>query len=344
VPVVYVNQTGATDEILFDGASFVTDAQGNIVGRLAVFRPAFGVVNWEGERVHWVLPDEAGREDEAPEDIEVLSRALVVGIREYFARTGFKKAILGLSGGIDSAVVATLAARALGAENVTGVAMPSQYSSPHSLEDAERLARNLGIRFEVRPIKFAFAHLAREWGEGRGGLAPIAQENLQSRLRGMMLMTYSNHDGSLLLTTGNKSELAMGYCTLYGDMSGALAPIGDLFKTRVISLARYLNSKWGNPIPERTLTKPPSAELKPDQRDDDTLPPYEKLDPLLKAYLEDLESRTKLRQQGAWVEPVLKLVEQSEFKRRQAPPVLKVSAKAFGIGRRVPVAKFDWQS
>lgn len=363
VPLVYVNQVGATDEILFDGGSFALDPQGKLLGRMPLFQPAFGLLDFriEGDGVFsgaWEAPGVEGREDSAPEEVEVLARGLVTGIREYFVRTGFKKALLGLSGGIDSAVVAALAARALGAQNVLGVAMPSQYSSSHSLEDAEQLARNLGLQFEVRPIKFMFSTMNREVGERRGQLAPVAQENLQSRLRGMILMTLSNHDGSLVLTTGNKSELAMGYCTQYGDMCGALAPLGDLYKVRVYELARYINQAWGNPIPERCLTKAPSAELRPNQTDQDTLPPYEVLDEMLEEYLEKNTSVKELEQRfgnlkGSSSKPksstggsstidfrqLLRRIEMNEYKRRQAAPVLKVSPKAFGIGRRIPVAK-----
>ena len=269
-----------------------------------------------------------------------------MGVREYFHRTGNKKALIGLSGGIDSALVAALTVHALGAQNVRGIAMPGPYSSSHSLSDAEALATNLGIAFEVRPIKFSYASLSRELGEGRtGGLASLALENLQSRLRGLVLMTLANHDGALVVTTGNKSELAMGYCTLYGDMAGALAPIGDLFKTRVYELSRYVNKALGHPIPESSLTKPPSAELKPNQKDEDTLPPYENLDPLLEDYIEKLMSADDLvrkhgsRGQKGWVEGVLAQVEKMEFKRLQSALVLKTSPKAFGIGRRFPVAK-----
>jgi NAD+ synthetase len=304
-------------------------------------------VAW-GKGVRFASPDPVEREDQAPDPMEGLARGLVAGIREYFGRTHFKTAVIGLSGGIDSAVVAVLAARALGPERVLGVAMPSQFSSGHSLEDAEALARGLGMPFEVRPIKFLYATALRELSERRGQLLPIAQENLQSRLRGIILMTLSNHYQALVVTTGNKSELATGYCTLYGDMVGALAPIGDLLKTRVYELARYLQAEWGAPIPERTLTKAPSAELRPDQTDQDTLPPYDVLDALLEDYLEksvpvaELESRYGSNAEAKkpdWVRSILRLVEINEFKRRQGAPVLKVSHKAFGIGRRIPIAK-----
>jgi NAD+ synthase (glutamine-hydrolysing) len=341
IPLIFVNQVGATDEILFDGGSFAMDSQGKILGRLPFFKKSFGIIENGFES-----PPPLEREDQPPAEIEILNRGLVVGIQEYFNKTGFKNAILGLSGGIDSAVVAALAVRALGASNVLGVAMPSQYSSSHSLEDAEILAKNLGCRFEVRPIKFLFSTSSRELSEGRGQLASLATENLQARLRGVILMTLSNHDSSLVLTTGNKSELAMGYCTLYGDMVGALGPLGDLFKTRVYELARHINRQWKSPIPERSISKAPSAELKPNQTDQDTLPPYETLDELLYDYIEKGESiavlEERYRNQLASVADILRRFDRNEYKRRQAAPVLKTSARAFGIGRRVPIAK-NWQ-
>jgi NAD+ synthase (glutamine-hydrolysing) len=362
-PLIYVNQVGATDEVLFDGASFAVDSSGKVTGRLPIFSTSFGVVEVSGDTkgktssfsVTWKSPDKAEREDVAPKDIEILHRALVTGVREYFKRTGFKTAILGLSGGIDSAVVAVLAAEALGPKNVLCVAMPSQYSSFHSLADAELLATQLGTLFETRPIKFLYSQANREISERRGTLAEIAQENLQSRLRGLILMTLSNHYNALVLTTGNKSEIATGYCTLYGDMCGAIAPIGDLFKTSVYELARHMNEssqlKTGKTvIPESSITKPPSAELKPNQTDQDTLPPYEVLDALLEDYVEkgvpvaDLEkkyeSRFKSPVSKNWVRDILRRLEVNEYKRRQAAPVLKISPKAFGIGRRIPIAKF----
>lgn len=344
-PVIYLNQVGATDEILFDGGSFVLDSQGNRAGNLSSFKKDFGTVLIQDGKVQW-----DGQKSAQEDGLEVLSNGLVTGIQEYFKRTKFSKAIIGLSGGIDSAVVATLAVKALGSKNVHGVGMPSQYSSSHSLEDAEVLAKNLGITFEVRPIKFLFSTALRELSEGRGQLTPIAVENLQSRLRGLILMTLSNHYSSLVLTTGNKSEIAMGYCTMYGDMVGALAPIGDLFKTRVYQLAHYLNQAWGNPIPNRSLTKAPSAELKPNQTDQDTLPPYDVLDAVLELYLEkglpidqiDAQFSDHSIKNFSSVRDILKKLELNEYKRRQAAPVLKVSSKAFGIGRRVPIAK-QWE-
>jgi NAD+ synthetase len=349
-PLVYVNQVGANDEVLFDGGSFASDATGKIIGRLPLFKTSLGWVDIDIEsgKGQWVSPAPSEREDQPPAEIEILSRGLVMGIRDYFDRTGFKTALLGLSGGIDSAVVAALVARAIGPKNVLGVAMPSQYSSTHSLEDAEQLAKKLGISFEVRPIKFLYSQFARELGESRGGLAPVALENLQARLRGVMLMTLSNHYSALVLTTGNKSELATGYCTLYGDMCGALAPIGDVFKTQVYELARHLNVVWGAPIPERSITKPPSAELRPEQTDQDTLPPYPELDAMLADYLERGMSFKDLKAAHAHMKPevlrqVLRMIDINEYKRRQAPPALKISPKAFGVGRRIPIAK-NWST
>lgn len=341
-PLVYVNQVAATDEILFDGGSFAVDAQGKLIGRLPYFSTAFGVVEIDGKEGKFVYPSPAEREDTAPADIEILSRALVRGIGDYFRATGFKTAILGLSGGIDSAVVATLAAKALGSANILGVAMPSQHSSGHSLEDAEALARNLGIRYEVRPIKFLCSTFARELSEGRGELAPLALENLQARMRANVLLTLSNHLSALVLTTGNKSEMATGYCTMYGDMAGAIAPIGDVLKTRVYELARYLNQAWGNRIPERSISKAPSAELRPGQMDQDNLPPYPELDAFLGDYIEKSFPLAEIKKKyGAypWLPEILRKIELSEFKRKQAAPVLITSSKAFGIGRRIPIAR-----
>ncbi|MGK5084654.1 NAD+ synthase [Bdellovibrionota bacterium FG-1] len=344
-PLIYVNQVGATDEILFDGGSFALDRQGQLTGRLRVFEQAFALIDHDFATgiPCFQASAQGDREDQAPSEIETLTRGLIVGIREYFARTGFRSAVIGLSGGIDSAVVAALGALAIGAKNMLGVAMPSQHSSGHSLEDAQLLAGQLGMAFEVRPIKFLFATSSRELAEGRGQLNPIALENLQARLRGVVLMTLSNHYNALVLTTGNKSELATGYGTLYGDMCGALGPIGDVFKTRVYDLARHLNATRGNSIPERSITKAPSAELKPNQTDQDTLPPYDQLDALLHDYLEKSVSVSELELKYSsgtgWVRDILRRVELNEFKRRQAAPIFKISSKAFGIGRRIPIAK-----
>ncbi|MEK6706584.1 MAG: NAD+ synthase [Bdellovibrionota bacterium] len=349
-PLVYVNQVGATDEILFDGGSFALDCMGQVKGQLPIFSTGFAVldvdVNGDGGIIWKTISPTPSDKREKITEIGALSKGLVVGVMEYFARTKFSKAIIGLSGGIDSSVVAVLAQQALGASNVLGVAMPSQYSSPDSLRDAEKLAKNLGIRFGVKPIKFLFSQASREIAEGHGGLSEISLENLQSRLRGIILMTLANNYSALVLTTGNKSELATGYCTLYGDMVGALAPIGDVLKTRVYELARFLNSEFDSPIPENCLVRPPTAELKPGQTDQDTLPPYDKLDELLYEYVEHGASVAALEERfvcagesESWVRAVLRRLEMNEYKRRQAAPVLKISSKAFGIGRRIPIAK-----
>ena len=325
-PLVYVNLTGATDEVMFDGRSFVLDQSGAKRAALPPFEDSILTVDLDQLKSLSVAP--------APSEMEVLALGLVDGIKSYFKRTGFSQALIGLSGGIDSALVAVLAVRALGAKNVHGIAMPSQYSSDHSLEDAQILARNLGMTLETQSIESAFGALGSQIAKLRfGKLADLASENLQSRLRGLILMTVSNHENRLVLTTGNKSEIAMGYCTLYGDMVGALAPIGDLYKTEVYALSTWINEHWGHPIPERSITKAPSAELRPNQTDQDSLPPYEVLDPILRSYLEEGQPVSKE------TASLIRTLERNEYKRRQAAPALKTSAKAFGIGRRIPVAK-----
>lgn len=349
LPLIYVNQVGATDEILFDGASFAFDGKARLQGRLPLFQSSFGVLEWERGDLKWISPTVSGREDVAPDEMEAFAQGLVLGIREYFRRTGFGSALIGLSGGIDSAVVGALVTQALGPKNVRGVAMPSQHSSGHSLEDAEALAQKLGIAFEVRPIKFMYSVVGRELRESRGELAPLAEENLQARLRGVILMTLANHYRALIVTTGNKSELATGYCTLYGDMCGALAPVGDVLKTRVYELAHWINAHWGGVIPERSITKAPSAELRPDQKDQDTLPEYSVLDAFLEDYIEKRVGMSELRKRheaplggSKKLNELVRMIEGNEYKRRQAAPVLKVSPKAFGIGRRVPIAKYHF--
>ena len=345
--IVYVNQTGASDEVLFDGGSFVLDNKGKKIGQMPFFKKSLGLVDLTNHQFE-IAESKTTEYQTLPKEIDsndwdILARGLITGIREYFTRTGFTKAILGLSGGLDSAVVATLACQALGPKNVLGVAMPSQYSSQHSLADAERLAYNLRMRFEVHPIKFLFATASRELAEGRGTLEPIALENLQSRLRGLTLMTLANHESSLALSCGNKSEIAMGYCTLYGDTIGALSAIGDVYKTQVYTLANYLNQALGNVIPQSTLTKSPSAELKPGQVDQDSLPPYDLLDPILREYIEECQPvETIVATHIAKVPRVrefLAKIERNEFKRRQSPFILKVSPRAFGTGRRIPIAQ-----
>ncbi len=351
VPVAYVNLVGGNDELVFDGGTIVLDGRGKVAARGALFAEDFLVVDLpKGPAPRGVVPVAGGAPEDLPDDaegnaLESLRRALVLGIRDYAGKCGFATAILGLSGGIDSALVASLAVDALGGANVTGFGLPSPYSSPGSVEDARTLAANLGIRFELLPIDRSFA-AAKE------ALAPlfsgrpedVTEENIQSRLRGLLLMAVSNKLGPLLLTTGNKSELAVGYCTLYGDMSGGLAPISDLPKTRVYELARYLNARAGRPlIPEESLEKPPSAELRPDQTDQDSLPPYDVLDAILEALVErNLSAATTARRVRAPLALVRKIagqLDRAEYKRAQAAPGLKVSMKAFGTGRRIPIVQ-----
>ncbi len=332
--VAMVNQVGGNDSLVFDGSSLVIRPDGEVVARAASF--AEDLVFFDTQ------DGEAVSIDPVVDEVVATWQALVLGTRDYVRKCGFKKVLVGLSGGIDSALVAAIAVEALGAENVLGVGMPSEYSSLGSIEDARRLAKNLGVRFELLPIHDVFAQyqsVLKPLFEGTP--FGLAEENLQSRIRGVLLMALSNKFGALVLTTGNKSEMSVGYCTLYGDMVGALAVIGDVMKTRVYELSRYINLRR-EVIPWETLEKPPSAELRPEQRDTDSLPPYDVLDPILEAYVERYCSAEQIaEEQGvdvALVQSVLKLVEQSEYKRQQAAPVLKVTRKSFGMGRRFPIA------
>ncbi len=333
--VLYANQTGGNDELLFDGASCVVGADGHCVGQARSFEPDLLLVD---------LDDlSATRREPVPAGIAGIHRALICGLSDYLRKCGFSSVVVGLSGGIDSAVVAALAAEALGPENVLGVAMPSRYSSEHSVADARQLAENLGIRFEIVPIEAMHRAFEQALAPQFAGRAPdVTEENIQARVRGNILMSLSNKFGSLLLTTGNKSEVAVGYCTLYGDMAGGLAVISDVPKTTVYALARHINAEAGRAlIPERTLTKPPSAELRPDQHDQQSLPPYDVLDAILEAYEERLESRDQIVAQGfdpAVVDDVIRKIRISEYKRQQAAPGLKVTSRAFGFGRRMPIA------
>ncbi|MBI3557521.1 MAG: NAD+ synthase [Deltaproteobacteria bacterium] len=361
-PLIYVNQVGANDEILFDGGSLVYSAAGEVLYEMPSFREGIAIIDFapgkattvtevaawqtgETEKTWdkmFVGSQKPQRTSDAEGDLELLHKALVTGIRDYFRKTGFKRAVVGLSGGIDSAVIASLAAEALGPRNVLGVSMPSQYSSSHSLSDAEALARAIGCEYRVLSLKFVFSALLMELKPAFGGLPPdVTEENIQARMRGVMLMALANKRNGLVLTTGNKSELGVGYCTTYGDMAGALAPLGDVYKTLVYKLALGINKH--NPwIPQSTLTKPPSAELRPNQTDQDSLPPYEILDKLLEMHFEGLAEEQELIRAGFAadvVKKILHLVRSSEFKRRQAAPALKVTSKAFGLGRRIPVAK-----
>jgi NAD+ synthetase len=339
---LYVNQVGGHDELIFDGHSIAVDPKGHVFHRMASFAEDFAVVTVP----ECALLDDAEVETPAAPWIDApwqqeIHEALVLGLRDYVRKSGHTQVVLGLSGGIDSALTAVIAADALGPENVWGVALPTRYSSEHSVEDARKLADNLGIRFDVLPIDRAFQALLDQMAPLFGGAdGGLAEENLQARIRGMTLMALSNQFGHLVLATGNKSELAVGYCTLYGDMCGALSVIGDVTKTRVYGIAHWLNHHRER-IPERTLTKPPSAELRPDQTDQDTLPPYDILDPIVEAHVENYEPAESIAQQRGididTVRRILRLIQNSEYKRRQAAPVLKVTAKAFGMGRRMPI-------
>ena len=335
VPVLMCNQVGGNDSLIFDGSSLALDARGELIAQAASFEEDLIVVNPFGAPL---LQAAAPHED----DTEAAYRALVLGTRDYMRKCGFRKALVGLSGGIDSALVAAIDKEALGAENVMGIGMPSPYSSAGSIDDSRRLAANLGIRFELIGISGLFSQYTRALEPLFTGLpADATEENIQARIRGGLLMALSNKFSALVLTTGNKSEMAVGHCTLYGDMVGALAVIGDLVKTRVYAVCRWLN-RDGEVIPKAILEKPPSAELRPDQKDTDSLPPYEVLDPILEAYVERYETPEQIAQAHGFslelVQQVVRLVERSEYKRQQAAPVLKVTSKSFGMGRRFPIA------
>ena len=339
--VVMVNQVGANDSLIFDGASFAVDPQGDVIAQAKSFEEDLIVIDTLADPTQSEVRDGWGPRSSDGET-ESVWKALVLGTRDYVHKCGFRKALLGLSGGIDSALVAAIAVEALGAENVEGVLMPSEFSSEGSVSDAEQLAKDLGIRTRTLPIREIFTQFNQVLAPAfEGTQFGLAEENLQPRIRGSLLMALSNKSGALVLTTGNKSEMACGYCTLYGDMVGALAVIGDVYKTEVYELARYANRER-EVIPEATLTKPPSAELRPGQKDTDSLPEYEVLDPVLRAYIEDYTPAEEIaRAQGVDLElvrRVIRLVEISEYKRQQAAPVLKVSRKSFGMGRRFPIA------
>src|SRR5437667_669398 len=350
-PICYCNVVGGNDQLIFDGNSIAVNASGNLIAQLAAFREDAKVVDTDStDAIEF-------HEGKTPEQ---LFAALSLGVRDYFRKCNFHSAVIGLSGGVDSAVTAVIAMDALGAENVTGVSMPSPYSSRGSIDDARALARNLGIKFFEIPITDAFRDFKAQFKEIFKGLPENeTEENMQPRLRAMTLMALSNKFGHLLLTTGNKSELAVGYCTLYGDMAGGLAVISDVPKTMIYELARWINSGYssrrcgkGDPpspgsgvagiIPKLTIEKAPSAELKPDQKDQDTLPPYEILDQILQLYVEENLSARDIIARGfdektvRWVQ---RRVDLNEYKREQAAPGLKVTSRAFGLGRRMPIAQ-----
>ena len=332
-PLIYCNSVGGNDELVFDGGSLVFNAAGQRLAQGELFAEDFLLVDLEKTKP--VEPKEH------PEE-EKIFKALALGLRDYLHKCGFKSAVLGLSGGIDSALVACIAVEALGKENVRGVSLPSQYSSQGSLDDARKLAENLGIQYDVIAIKDPFDAVQSQMkGVFAGRPEDTTEENMQARLRGVILMAMSNKFGSLLLTTGNKSELAVGYCTLYGDMCGGLAVISDVPKTMVYRISEWVNREK-EIIPRDTITKPPSAELRPNQTDQDSLPPYEVLDAILDAYVVGHKSQAEIIASGYSedvVRFVVRLIDLNEYKRRQAAPGLKVTTKAFGVGRRVPIAQ-----
>jgi NAD+ synthase/NAD+ synthase (glutamine-hydrolysing) len=334
VPVVLVNQVGGNDSLVFDGSSLVLDREGKIIAQGRSFEE--DLVNFDSQSLTGEM------HEQIPGDVASAYSALVLGTRDYIHKCGFRGAIIGLSGGIDSALTAVIAADAVGPENVIGVGMPGPYSSPGSIDDARILAKNLGIRFEllsINPVYEAYRQILRDVFAGRK--EDVTEENIQSRARGALLMALSNKFGSIVLSTGNKSELGVGYCTLYGDMVGGLAVISDVPKTLVYRLSEYVNSQHPV-IPQATLEKPPSAELRPDQRDSDSLPPYEILDAVLEDYVEDSHPAEQIAADRGFdievVRRVIRMVDRAEYKRQQAAPGLKISPKAFGYGRRFPIA------
>lgn len=340
LPLFYVNQVGAHTELIFDGGSMVIDSKGNICDELDIFKEDLRFYDVES------IINNKGEQHEIPQqsEIEKIHNALVMGLSDYFRKSGFSKATLGLSGGIDSAVTVVLAVEALGKENVRVLLLPSQYSSDHSITDAIALANKLNIQYEVVPIKNIYSSIESSLEQIFQGTQPgVTEENIQARIRGVLLMAISNKFGHILLNTSNKSEAAVGYGTLYGDMNGGLSVLGDVYKTRVYELAWYINRN-DEIIPINTITKPPSAELRPGQKDSDSLPEYDLLDQILHFYIEEQLSASEIIQKGfdtTLVNKVIQMVNRNEYKRFQTPPILRISSKAFGIGRRIPiVAKY----
>ena len=334
IPIFYSNNVGAQTELIFDGGSTVISANGVIHREMPYFKETIEVFDLEevkkGER----------HDEQHKNNIEEIHDAIICGVSDYFGKLGFKKAILGLSGGIDSAVTCALATRALGKENVSVILMPSQFSSDHSVNDARQLAENLGIQYDIIEIKDVYhAFMDKLEGAFEGLPFNVTEENIQARVRGTLLMAYSNKFGNILLNTSNKSEMAVGYGTLYGDLAGGLSVLGDVYKTQVFELAHYIN-KDGEVIPQNSITKPPSAELRPNQKDSDSLPDYDILDEILFQYIEERKGPKEIINMGydeKLVKRILRLVNINEFKRYQTAPVLRVSSKAFGMGRRMPI-------
>lgn len=337
VPIVYVNQVGAHTELIFDGASMVVNSSGDIVSELDWFREDFSVINMdEVERMDAIAHPEK-------ETTEKIYEALILGIHDFFAKQGFSRAVLGLSGGIDSAVVAVLAVKALGQDNVTGLLLPSQFSSQHSVDDAVELAENLGIDYHILRIDSLFEQYKKVLHPLFNNMPEdVTEENIQARIRGNLLMAYSNKFGNILLNTSNKSEAAVGYGTLYGDLAGGLSVLGDVYKTQVYDLARYIN-RTQIIIPENILIKPPSAELRPNQKDSDSLPEYSVLDPILCRYIEQYKTPDEIIEEGFEEDTVLqviRMINRNEYKRYQTPPILRISSKAFGPGRKMPLVAY----
>ena len=346
-PVVYVNAVGGNDELIFDGRSLVADGTGRIIAGLAAFAEDLRIVEFASGRAAGPADSVIAPTFNQPEMADIFA-GLTLGLRDYAHKSGFKQALVALSGGIDSAVVGVIAAAAFGPENVVGVSLPSAISSQHSRDDARILATNLGVRFETIAIADAVAQCEAALGPVFAGrVRDVTEENIQARIRGVLMMALSNKFNALLLTTGNKSEMAVGYCTLYGDMAGGLAVISDVFKTQVYALANWINAdarRAGRtpPIPQSSIDKPPSAELRPNQTDQDSLPPYDVLDAILKGYVEEGLSRADLTAQGfaeAVVNDVVRRVDLNEYKRKQAAPGLKITPLAFGVGRRIPIVQ-----
>ena len=336
LPVFYCNQVGAQTELIFEGGSMAIHPSGRVASKLPLFREDILISDLD-KLIGSEPPLSVGV---IPDRIETMANALICGIRDYFGKLGFKTATLGLSGGIDSAVTLALATEALGPENLHVLLLPSQYSSDHSVNDSVEMAQNLGIKYNILPIEALF-HQFRKSLEPLFENLPedITEENIQARIRGTLLMALSNKLGNILLNTSNKSETAVGYGTLYGDMSGGLSVLGDLFKTDIYLMAEYLNREK-EVIPVNIISKPPSAELRPDQKDSDSLPPYEELDQILEAYIEKqlpLEKVTEMGYEPELVNRIIRMVNQNEYKRYQTPPILRISSKAFGVGRRLPL-------